>query len=140
MITIKNIPNNELNIALEIRTRVFIEEQGVTQEEECDGKDGICAHYLAFYDDKPVGTARIRYIQNKAKIERVAVLKNYRGYGIGKTLMRYIIDDITEVKEIVLSSQESAVKFYEALGFELYGDPYYDARILHRDMKNIKSK
>lgn len=139
MITIKTTSSNELNITLEIRRIVFIEEQRVTQEEECDGKDDICSHYLAFFNDKPVGTARVRYIENKAKIERVAILKNYRGHAIGKSLMLYIIDNITQVEEIVLSSQESAIKFYEKLGFKPYGDLYYDARIPHRDMKLLKS-
>ena len=48
--------------------------------------------------------------------------------------MLHILNDITGVQEIVLSSQESAIKFYETLGSEVYGDAYYDARILHQDM------
>lgn len=137
MIKIEKIPYERIDLAFKIRTEVFVQEQGVTQEEEYDGKDAVCSHYLAFFNGNPVGTARVRYLENKAKIERVAVLKNNRGYGIGKALMVYIIDDISGVKEIVLSSQTSAIKFYEGLGFETFGDEYYDARIPHRDMRRV---
>jgi predicted GNAT family N-acyltransferase len=134
MIRIEKIPIDRVSIALKIRTKVFIEEQEIPEEEEYDGKDSICIHYLAFFNDNPVATARVRSVENKAKIERVAVLKNYRGYGIGKALMLHILNEVTGVKEIVLSSQENAIKFCEKLGFEVYGDPYYDARIPHQDM------
>lgn len=137
MIKVEKISNEQIKIALEIRTRVFVQEQGVTKDEEYDGKDDICSHYLVFFNQEPIGTARVRYLDNKAKIERVAILKNFRGYGFGKALMLYIIDNITGVKEIILSSQIDAIKFYERLGFEVFGDEYYDARILHKDMKKI---
>ncbi len=114
-----------------------MQEQGITQDEEDDGKDLICSHYLVLFNNKPVGTARLRYLDNQAKIERVAVLKNFRGYGIGKALAMYIIDSITGVKEIILSSQINVIKFYEKLGFETFGDEYYDARIPLRDMKKL---
>jgi len=134
MIRIEKIPSDRISIALEIRTKVFVLEQGVTEEEEYDGKDSICTHYLGLFNEEPVATARVRSLENQAKIERVAVLSNYRGCGIGKELMLYILNDISGVKEIVLSSQENVIKFYEKLGFKIYGDSYYDARILHRDM------
>lgn len=63
----------------QIRIAVFQDEQGVDPALEFDGLDEQSQHFLAFLNDKPVGTARIREINAQmAKIERLAVLKSAR--------------------------------------------------------------
>lgn len=68
-----------------IRRSVFQEEQGVDPALEFDGLDEIADHLLAYLDNQPVGTARIRYLnQHTAKVERLAVLSEARGKGLAR--------------------------------------------------------
>ncbi|HBL14022.1 MAG TPA: GNAT family N-acetyltransferase, partial [Cyanobacteria bacterium UBA11162] len=58
-----------------VRVQVFQIEQGVDPALEFDGNDETATHILAYLDNQPVGTTRIRYLNNQtAKIERLAVL------------------------------------------------------------------
>ena len=119
--------------ASDIRRRVFIDEQNVPQEEEWDGLDPECQHFIAMLDDQPVGTARLL---PDAHIGRVAVLKGARGTGIGVLLMRAAIEAARHAghSQVALSSQVHALAFYERLGFVAHGDEFLDAGIPHREM------
>jgi len=69
-----------------IRRKVFIEEQGVTEEEEMDGTDAGAIHLLVRDDGLPVATGRIIIEDDKYYIGRVAVLKEQRGKNTGTSL------------------------------------------------------
>ena len=121
-----------------VRRIVFVEGQGVTEREEVDGLDPECAHLLAEDEGRLVGTARLRDGgQGKAKAERVAVLEEQRGRGTGRALMRALEEAAREAgfREVVLAAQVSAIPFYERLGYEAYGEPFFEARIEHRYMR-----
>ena len=112
---------------LRLRRLVFIEEQQVPEAEEVDGDDNHCMHILARVDGMAMGAARFQYIGEKAKIQRVCVLKEARGTGLGAHLMNSILDFIRaedKVKTAVLGSQTHALAFYEKLGFSAFGDEY----------------
>ena len=65
----------EFSAIQSVRQAVFQAEQGVEPELDFDGKDETSEQIIAYIDGKPVGTARIRYLNDKiAKIERLAVL------------------------------------------------------------------
>ncbi|SEK93459.1 GNAT family N-acetyltransferase [Halomonas daqiaonensis] len=117
----------------EIRRIVFIEEQQVSQEEEWDGRDPECRHFLALSDGRAVGTARLL---PDAHIGRVAVLAEARGLGIGVALMRAAIEAARRDghARVELAAQTHALAFYELLGFLAYGDEFLDAGIPHRNM------
>lgn len=119
--------------ASEIRRRVFIDEQNVPQEEEWDGLDPECQHFLALLDGQPVGTARLL---PDAHIGRVAVLKDARGTGIGVLLMQTAIEAARHAghPQVALSAQVHALAFYERLGFVAHGEVFLDAGIPHREM------
>ena len=128
----------ELENCLHIRTLVFIEEQKVPVEEEIDGRDPEADHYLLSVDGTAAATARVRHLDEIAKIERVAVLKDYRGRDLGKYLMEFIMDDIRNsptIRTLKLGAQVQVIPFYEKLGFECYGAEFLDAGIRHRWMK-----
>lgn len=118
-----------------IRRVVFIHGQDVPEALEVDGEDPICLHYLATLDGVPVGTARVKPLGDKAKIQRVAVLDAQRGTGLGAKLMQFILDDLRgQFPTATLGSQTHAIGFYERLGFKAFGPEYDDAGIPHRDM------
>lgn len=127
----------DLDTCMALRFEVFVGEQNVPVEEERDALDAVATHLLATMDGKPMGTARIVWVENVAKIGRVCVLKAARGTGLGKQLIEAAVavaakrDGITKAK---LGSQVQAIGFYEKLGFEVFGPVYLDAGIEHRDM------
>lgn len=117
-----------------IRRVVFIEEQRVPKAEEWDGRDAACTHFLALFDGRPVGTARLL---PDAHIGRVAVLPEARGLGIGVALMRAAIEAARRQGHdaVELAAQTHALAFYENLGFSAYGEVFLDAGIPHRNMR-----
>ena len=126
----------DMDAVLDIRARVFIDEQGVAEDLERDGKDGEALHLIAFADDMPVGTARILVSQGAGKIGRVAVLKPNRGAGLGKALIKAALELLREedAHTATLGAQTHAIGFYEALGFAPEGPEFLDADIPHRKM------
>ncbi len=124
----------ELSDAQEVRRQVFIKEQGIKREEEFDGLDQNSDHVIAYDKNVPVGTARIRYKNDvSAKLERIAVLKSYRGQGIGKEIVKTSLK-LAQPKgasEVTLHAQQSTVGFYEKLGFQQEGEPFEEAGIPH---------
>jgi ElaA protein len=132
----------DIEKCLSVRAVVFIEEQNVPYDLEVDGKDDEALHFLCMSEDNtPMATARVRILKDTAKVERVATLKEHRGKGIGRKLMKFIVESLKnheEVKKVKLSSQCNAVPFYQKLGFELCNDHVYmDAGIPHQDMAYI---
>ena len=116
-----------------IRYEVFVGEQNVPEELEIDGLDDEAKHVLAFVDGVPIGTGRILI---DGHIGRVAVLKNYRGHGIGKLIMKELIKWAHDMnlEKIWLSSQWHAHSFYLDLGFVCVGEIYEEAGINHIKM------
>jgi predicted GNAT family N-acyltransferase len=134
---------DELAACLQIRRRVFIHEQGVPESEEIDDLDVACRHFLATPEkgSAPMdafGTARILFLDDDtAKAQRVAVLREYRKHGVGAALMFALEGEAARSGRslLILSSQLTAVPFYEKLGYEAYGDVFVDAGIDHRMMR-----
>ena len=75
---------NDLKIAFTIRKKVFVEEQKVPENIEWDEFEYSANHVLAYIQDKPAGTARWRRTQKGMKLERFAVLPEFRFCGVGK--------------------------------------------------------
>lgn len=87
---------NDLLSCLQLRRTVFIEEQNVPEYEEVDGDDPNCEHVLLTIDETPVGAARLKYYDNFIKVQRVCVLEDYRGQGIGSNIINFIINYVKE--------------------------------------------
>jgi len=123
--------------ALDIRQRVFVEEQGVPAELELDVHDGEAFHWLGFRDGQVVGTARLlRYGHDSGKVGRVAVLPEWRSSGLGREMMEEIHrwGGSQPLKQILLDAQVSVIPFYEKLGYQAEGEIFEEAGILHRRM------
>ncbi len=120
--------------AAPIRFTVFVEEQGVPLEIELDDQDRHSIHIVAFDDENPVATARLL---PDGHIGRMAVLKNWRGQGIGGAMLDRLIEAARQRgdHEVALSSQIQAVGFYRARGFVAEGNEYLEAGIRHQSMR-----
>jgi predicted GNAT family N-acyltransferase len=126
----------DLKRAFAIRDRVFVREQGVPREIELDSDDQRACHLLALDAERAVGTARVVICGETAKIGRMAVLKRYRGRGIGTKLLKRAIQAARaqKAREIYLHAQISAIGFYETMGFRCRGPIFDEAGIPHRAM------
>lgn len=121
------------SLAAPIRFEVFVREQRVPAEIELDDQDAICVHAIAFDGEEAVGTGRLL---PDGHIGRMAVLKEWRGRGIGGQILNELLQAATRRgdREIALSAQVHAVAFYRAHGFEPVGDIYQEAGIAHQAM------
>ena len=119
-----------------IREKVFIQEQKVTPELEWDGMDEKAIHFLVFNDKAAIGCARAIVIKDHMQLGRMAVLKEYRGQGIGSALIEKAMTTakLNQLSAIYISAQCHAIDFYKKFGFEVTSDIYLDAEIPHRDM------
>ncbi len=133
--------------ALEIRRRVFAEEQGVADLRVADTDDTRSLIALATCPPtmtgngqrRPVSTGRLTLPLVKggqALVAWVATIPEARGQGAGGLVMRFLLDaaDNAGVREVALAAQLPAEDFYRRLGFTPTG-PLYDVRgIPHRRM------
>jgi predicted GNAT family N-acyltransferase len=137
IIRVKKISGSkELEPAFRIRMRVFVKEQGVAEDIELDADDRRAIHLLAFAGGRAVGTARVVTRRDRAKIGRMAVLKNYRGKGIGRKLLSRAIATARKhgARQIYLHAQVAVIGFYESMGFHCAGSIFDEAGIPHRKM------
>jgi len=127
---------DEYDSLIMIREKVFIEEQKVTSQLEWDGMDENAMHFLVFKDEEAIGCARAVVIKNYMQLGRMAVLKEYRGQGIGSALLEKAIvtAKLNQISSIHISAQCYAIDFYLKFGFKVMSDIYLDAEIPHRDM------
>lgn len=118
-----------------VREPVFVVEQEVPLEKEWDELDPKCQHVIARDSEhKPIGTGRLT---PEHKIGRMAVLREWRGKGVGEALLVALIDQARAqgLREVSLNSQIDAVGFYEKFGFKPYGEQFEEAGIQHQAMK-----
>ena len=108
----------------ELRQIVFINEQGVPEEEIFDGLSLEAIHIVVFDGNIPVATARILNENDSWHIGLVAVDKSRRGQHLGKKVMKKAIDYIISNggKEILLTAQQQVREFYEKLDFIQCGE------------------
>ena len=139
------VTHEQMDLSLEIRREVFIEEQGVDPEEEIDDFDNLekindtAIHVLVFENNQPIATGRLLLDSSDneyAHITRVAVLLEYRKKGAGLAVMHWLQDMAKQIGRdgITLAAQTHAIGFYEKLGYIARGEIFLDAKIEHRWM------
>lgn len=109
--------------AREIRKKVFVEEQGFT--DEFDQTDQTAYHMVAFVDGEAAATCRFfRNTETEYTVGRIAVLKQYRGKHLGKRLLEAAEKAILESggHSVSLHSQLRAAGFYEKLSYVPFGE------------------
>jgi predicted GNAT family N-acyltransferase len=119
-----------------VRGIVFMEEQAVPYVIEKDPHEHSALHIIGELDQEPVATARIRFQGDCAKLERMAVRKQWRGQGYGRQLLDYTTATARHqgFKKFKLHAQITAQAFYEKHGFKPVGDIFKEANIEHRLM------
>ncbi len=127
----------ELKIAFQIRRQVFVVEQGVAENLELDEYDLEATHFLVHINGKHLATGRMRAKDPFLKFERIATLAEARGRGAGRALMNYMQEfALNNFKKLVpyMHAQNSAIPFYEKLGWLCVGKEFLEADIPHHKM------
>ncbi len=118
-----------------IRREVFVVEQHVPEAEEWDAMDAVCHHVIALSDDgAAIGTGRLL---TDGRIGRMAVLKGWRGRGVGNALLAELIAMARDEghRESRLHAQTHALAFYRQHGYVAVGDEFIEAGIPHVEMR-----
>jgi len=128
----------ELKDAFEVRRRVFTEEQGIPQDRVFDGCEDEATHIIAKDGERVIGTARVRFLPDRqAKLERMAVLKPFRGKGVGEGIMSFLAEELKrrQIERVILHAQHDAIGFYKACGYKTVGRPFREVGIEHFEME-----
>lgn len=121
-----------------IRETVFQQEQGIDASLEWDGLDNSCIHLVAQLGRDQAGVARLREVETSTlKLERLAVLPQYRKHGIGSEMVHTAIAYGRDqgYRQMLIHSQAGLEAFYNRLGFQGIGEPFQEAGILHLKMQ-----
>ena len=134
-ITVEKISDQEvLEKVFEIRRVVFVLEQNCPPELEWEFEDES-THFMASVGGVPAGAARWRKTEYGYKLERFAVLKEFRGRGVGQALVSTVLADLpAEADYVYLNAQLPAMGLYEKFGFEKVGEMFEEAGIQHFKM------
>lgn len=120
-----------------IRTAVFVEEQGFVHE--FDETDERCQFIVLYDGDAPAATGRFFPGEQEREyvIGRVAVMKDYRGRGLGRQVVEEAERIIRKLgaSSVMLSAQVRARGFYESMGYRTEGDIYLDEYCQHVTMR-----
>jgi predicted GNAT family N-acyltransferase len=125
--------NVDREILRELRAEVFIREQSVPVDLEWDEFDERSRHVVAIADGVPIGTGRLL---PDGHIGRMAVLRQWRGQGVGSALLATLIETARKfgMSRVKLNAQIQALPFYLRHGFQADGEEFLDAGIAHRRM------
>ncbi len=124
----------EEQLIYQIRLTVFVIEQGVSQSIEWDGVDDSCRHAISVSEDgNSIGTGRIK---QSGHIGRIAVIKAWRGKGVGTALLNQLINIAkdSQLPKVYLNSQTHASNFYSQHNFIAEGPIFMEAGIPHQRM------
>jgi predicted GNAT family N-acyltransferase len=129
--------DDELAAALALRSRVFCGEQGVSFEADQDGRDDEATHIVAVEDEVVVGTCRLLFRSNMARLGRLAVERERRGDGVAAAILREADRVAVEAgaESIALHAQTYALALYENAGYAEYGPPFVEEGIEHVAME-----
>ncbi len=137
-ITLKLVETEaDMEAAVGVRFRVFVDEQSVPPEIELDEYDAVAAHAIALLDGAAIGAGRMYLEDGAARIGRMAVDQPHRRRGVGGLLLRFLEDEARQqgATEFVLHAQEYVKNFYAAHGYTEHGDTFTEAGILHVEMR-----
>lgn len=133
-----------LSDAFSIRTEVFVREQKIPDELEFDDLDKEAHHVVIYegYQEKAAATGRLVINEGKACLQRIAVLKEYRGNRYGDLVVRMLLEKAKslDINDVYVNAQLQAVGFYEKCGFNKAGNPFIEAGIPHIRMNYYQRK
>jgi predicted GNAT family N-acyltransferase len=128
----------EFEEAMNLRMRVFVDEQGVSPEEELDEFDQEATQLVAVDESGVIATCRLRDFEPGVwKLERMAVDARVRGLGVGGRLLAGAEEEARAAgaRQMLLHAQRRAEAFYASHDYVPEGATFMDAGIEHIAMR-----
>lgn len=116
---------DQVVMAMTLRGVIYLGEQEAPYGEEYDGNDLVGAsHLIAWKGREPVGVLRLRWFADFAKVERAAVLKQYRRDGVMRVLMQEALRYSARrgYRKVIGHAQLNRVKYWRTHGFRVRAD------------------
>ena len=125
-----------------IRRAVFIEELHI-RDQEIDSLENSSIHFVAYYNNTPTGTGKLKIKERYIIMERIAIIKAFRRKGIGKKLletMKYVATKEYPLVRTIASVLVQSIPFYEKLGWKVIRKTFLDqnARSLTMEYQSKK--
>jgi predicted GNAT family N-acyltransferase len=131
-------PGSRWGPVLDIRRRVFAEEQGLVDLGIADREDETSLNLLALLDGSPAGVGRLSPpgATRPAYLSWIATVPEFRGRGIASAIVERLLAaaDRRGYPEVHLAAQAHAIGLYERFGFEPRGAVYVVRGIPHQTM------
>ncbi|MCD6205785.1 MAG: GNAT family N-acetyltransferase [Candidatus Marinimicrobia bacterium] len=124
---------DELMKVFIVRGIVFIDEQEVPYSIEMDEHEYSALHILGEIENEPIAAGRLRFMNDWAKLERIAVRKEYRNRGYGHQLVDYMLS-VARTRgyhKFRMHAQAHLRDYYGKHGFKVVGDLFKEADIDH---------
>ena len=127
---------SDLAAAMEVRQRVFVEEQHVPPEEEVDSLDAMAAHVVVEANGTVVATGRLTNETGEARIGRIAVLQEWRRHGIAGQIIGALETEARKQghRQVALHAQTYVQGLYDKHGYVVSGASFIEAGIDHVPM------
>ena len=116
---------DQVVMAMTLRGVIYLGEQQCPYEEEYEGNDFAAAsHLIAWKGKEPVGVLRLRFFAGFAKVERAAVLEQYRRDGVMRLLMQEALRYAARrgYEKVLGHAQINRVKYWRTHGFQVRKD------------------
>ena len=136
-ITVKVVETEEeLDAAIGVRFRVFVEEQQVPPEEELDAYDAAATHAIALHQGRVVGTGRVILDEDSARIGRMAVDREWRRHGIGGLLLLFLEEEACTHGATVscCTPKNTSSPSTRRHGYQEHGEVFLEVDIPHVEM------
>jgi predicted GNAT family N-acyltransferase len=136
-INLLKIPNENTKEIKEIRKVVFTDELNISESYLLDKYDETCDQFLIKNGEITIGALRLRKENNAVKLERMAILSEFRKMSFG-------IKAINEVKKYCITKSESKIfldsiydirDFYKKCGFTEIGSVFERVGLPHIRME-----
>jgi YbgC/YbaW family acyl-CoA thioester hydrolase len=131
--------------ASQVRTEVFVEEQGVPLQMEWDAQDATAVHAVVYNQlNMPLATGRLlvagaEHGAQVGQIGRMAAKRVLRGTHLGSTVLDALVQQAKARgdRQVILHAQRSAAAFYAKAGFAEHGEPFEEVGIPHIPMAKL---
>lgn len=131
---------DDLSEVLYIRNKVFVEEYGVPYDIEFDNMDAIAIHAIAYEkvtdakedainkNNKAIAAGRLIYDGEYCQIEKIAVLKEYRGKKYGDFIVRLLLNKafLAGIDSVYVKSYLTTEEFFKKIGFSKDSDNFFE--------------
>ena len=125
--------DNDFSLIRDIRKNVFTDELDISESELFDTSDEFCDHFIMFDGTNVVGSVRFILLEKTIKLERMAILQEYRMKNYGKNCILQLKEyyHLRGYRKIILDSIYSARDFYTKCGFLEEGEIFQRVGIDH---------